>query len=483
MPPPVMPPPVKPPLVPVPLPAPMTQNPPNLPPIPPPPAVAPALGCPLNARDIDGWLPMTPPPKYFNPAPHPQTECPFYQFSFQNFLIATQPDASGSPAFLKWNTLENTFGEHAGEPGPEVPIIASGITQAGGRQNQNILVDQNGNAIRYGIHFNQRFVNFVYKNKLTTGEAIKAADRNLKVAEADVIELKSAWQVVPTGQAVPNTFITTKAKIAAIKNVNGQLVEDRADLRDATLILVALHVVFTIPGHPEFIWSTFEHKNLMTGATDLAPYATRLPSATGANNIINQTNHLLYRGGTRAGLANKGNAVAMFDQATQRFAAATNIFRAFPGSLSHQPDLDEDVVNINEFMTAFFATQTRMGRVPAVDRRGHYQMVGAIWLDRSDRDFAVDKKMVNDYTDPEIQAEGPESPKSITGGEDRLSSTAIESFTQDANSFPNCLDCHNTQAATENGVPLPRNLTGKVMLEPKAFGVSHVFNEVVRLGM
>jgi len=75
---------------------------------------------------------------------------------------------------------------------------------------------------------------------------------------------------------------------------------------------------------------------------------------------------------------------------------------------------------------------------------------------------------------------GSDSAFSITGGEDRLSSTAMESFTQPSASFPNCFSCHDTQATSDNGTPQVRSQL-PVLMKPGKINVSHIFNEVVRL--
>ena len=73
-------------------------------------------------------------------------------------------------------------------------------------------------------------------------------------------------------------------------------------------------------------------------------------------------------------------------------------------------------------------------------------------------------------------ASGTDSPFSILGGEDRLSSTSMESFTQAPDSFPNCFSCHNTQPITTNGTPSYRDSTAEVLLpRPALINVkSHV---------
>ena len=79
----------------------------------------------------------------------------------------------------------------------------------------------------------------------------------------------------------------------------------------------------------------------------------------------------------------------------------------------------------------------------------------------------------------DIQANGPSSPFSILAGEDRMSSTSMESFTQGPASFFNCFQCHDTQAITARGVPLERDSSGTKLLDPKLINVSHVFSQFV----
>ena len=116
----------------------------------------------------------------------------------------------------------------------------------------------------------------------------------------------------------------------------------------------------------------------------------------------------------------------------------------FPGSKSNTTDLDDDVTSINDHAARF-----ARANLPATDRRGHYLLVGAIWQDRPDRSFALNKSLVNDDSIPDIIKNGGDSPLSITGGEDRLSSTAMESFTQAVNSF------RTASVATTRGPPPP----------------------------
>jgi hypothetical protein len=428
--------------------------------------------CPADLKDVEAWLPVTPPVIGCKPPAHPGTECRFYQFSWQNFLIATQPGTDGKPAFFDWGTIENTFGPSAGQPPPATPHLGGGVTQAGGRQ---VVIDQKGHAIYYGMHLNRAFVDFVDLHGLRTADAVRAADPLLELPPG-VVELKSAWQIVDDS-APPADYIVARATVPTLSLVNSQVVTDDSKPRMVTVALLALHVVYTLPGHPELIWSTFQHVDAQ-GITDVAPSAMNNPNATPAGTVVSRAGGALYQAGTTAANGNRGLPALTFDDATQTFPGQrTSIYRLFPGSKSNTTDLDDDVTSINEVMRARFAR----ANLPASDRRGHYLLVGAIWQDRPDRSFALDKALVNDDTIPDIIKNGGDSPLSITGGEDRLSSTAMESFTQAANSFPNCFSCHDTRAATARGVPLARDQTAPMTLGPKMLNVSHIFNEVSRL--
>jgi hypothetical protein len=67
----------------------------------------------------------------------------------------------------------------------------------------------------------------------------------------------------------------------------------------------------------------------------------------------------------------------------------------------------------------------------------------------------------------------------MLAGEDRLSSTAMESFTQAPDNFDNCFTCHNTQAITANGTAFDKDTRGIKLLGPKRINVSHVVSQFV----
>ena len=234
--------------------------------------------CSISAE----WFPITPPVRMFVPTPHPDTECPFYRGAYQNFLVATQPDSQGQPALLHYATLDDAFVSAT----PHAQRNTSGrawlgtVRQAGYR---NVLVDQDGHTLYYGLHMNQAFVSFIRANNLQTVNGILAVDPHLSFPPG-LVEFKTAWKDIdpgdfPGGKVPPpggypgdpgdySNYITTTAWVSHLSTdpQTGIIVEDFDHPRQIRVALVAIHAVYTLPGHPEFVWGSIQHVNL--GAVD-----------------------------------------------------------------------------------------------------------------------------------------------------------------------------------------------------------------------
>jgi len=167
------------------------------------------------------------------------------------------------------------------------------VFQAGAR---GLLIDQNGHPIYFGLHVNSVFDDFLAGNNLKTVNGLIFAPADLQFSKGSV-ELKSAWQVVDD-QNPPKNYITTKATVPKLKLQNGLVVVD-TDTATVTVALLSLHVVFVLDGHPEFIWSTFEHVD-SAGAPDLAPSARANPSLP-PSEVVSTKGFTLYKAGTTVG--------------------------------------------------------------------------------------------------------------------------------------------------------------------------------------
>lgn len=409
------------------------------------------------------WLPVTPTPDYPLPPPHPASDCPFYQAAWQTFLEAAQPDAAGQPAFLGYPRIEDIF-EGGPKPAAEGLDLTSGIRQAG---IGGILIDRNGSPVFYSMHFNDRFADFVAKHGLSTREGVLAADETLSFDEPGIVELKSAWRILDA-EDDRSAYFWKEAWIPRLTVVDGEIVPDPAGgKRLATVGLVALHVVFTMEGHPEFVWSTFEHVG-RDKQPDNAPTALRNPEET-AEDFIPEPgrSYPFYAAGADAtncnlsGMPYPIQLAAAFDEEAQTFTAkgtlSTPVYREFPASKLMTTEVDEALTELNDSVFAAFRQVDPAG----ADPRQHYIQVGATWLDRPDRDFAVGREFAN--------APGEDSDTGPVAGEDALSSIVMESFTQQT--FPNCFSCHDTREVYSSA--------GGKLMERKNINVSHAFSHFV----
>ncbi len=605
-------------------------------------AVAGALNedCPAG----DDWLPLDggdpPPVRMFTPPPHPDTECPFYRGAYQNFLIATTPLENGDAAIVRYATLDDAFtsatphlvrntGNPSADPyanpggaagaaavraGPATGRAWLGaILQAGQR---NALIDQDHHTLYYGLHMNQAFVDFIKANGLDTVSGIMNVDPNLEFPPG-LVEFKTAWKDIdprdftdatgklgtPNGIVSPpgdiknnpilagdpgdySNYITTMAWIPWLTQdpASHLITEDRDHPVQRKMALVAIHCVYTLPGHPEFVWGSIQHVNRkavdpaplayagvsILGAPDSQPNTTgpggvpALPSPMDPQNDDvttppSQFDYLLFKGGTPENAGNSGipQTQLVLVEASQSFTnVPSNVYRMFPGSKSNVLQPDSAVFSLNSNLNDLFDRALAAKSIdPNVDKRQYYRLVAAVWMDKPAL-FGLGpdgqgSSFQNDDTNPLViaaktgnpvpaisqgtfcgtpldstdtsgdmpNANGtnntvpgcltraddlalpgsplPQSPPidpsaefanatagtdlefSILGGEDRLSSAAMETFTQNGE-FHNCFACHNTQPITTNGTPTSLAPQAAVLI-PKAakINVSHLFSEFV----
>ena len=432
------------------------------------------------------WLPATPVAATDRPKSHAEHggDCPFYLAAWQRFLYVTQPDRHGSPRFLKFATIERLFGhglapmfahESARILGlaprsverPNQSLTPSDINQA---KLQGLLVDSSGQPVFYAIHVNQAYQTFLAQHHLRKIRDLEHIPDDLEFPPG-VIELKSAWRIV-SGAQLPSNYFTTSARVPMLAVVDGRVVPTNKT-RSVTVALLALHVVFSLQGHPEMIWSTFEHID-DKGLRDNAPAAPSNPSSVVGDPIVCARQYPLCAAGTHYAevnlLPDDSVYAAHFNPITQRFdkggaTFSTPIIRLFPGSKSdghgpQDPAEDAAVVNINAGMSTLFS---RAGN-HSDDRRQFYQLVGAVWIDDT-KNFTLDKGF-------DIGSkQSTDDPGALLAGEGRLSSTAMESFTQDDGNYPHCFRCHDTHKITSDAHGNP------VLLDAKMLNVSHVISK------
>ena len=285
-----------------------------------------------NCAAGDDWIPGNggppPPVRMFEPTPHPDTECPFYRGAYQNFLIATTPEANGAPALLRYATLfdaftssyptgfvrnsgstdpnkspapyENPGGAMAAAAvlnGPPTGLSMFGIVHQAGQRN--ILVDQDHHTLYYTVSMNQAMVDFIRTNKLDTVKGINAVDPNLELPPGIVLT-KSAWKDIDPRDfpdsngklGTPNGIVPKPTDFASdpgdfsnyitatvwlpwlsLNTTTNKVEEDPDHPVLRKVALVAFHSVYSYPGHPELVWGSVQHVNIKETDPDVQAFA------------------------------------------------------------------------------------------------------------------------------------------------------------------------------------------------------------------
>ena len=397
-------------------------------------------------------------------------DCEFYRAAERRFMWATRPQGD-RPVFVAFPTVEKLFGPASAPLFPQASMglesatfrvtkapnmigsagsddfLGSGIRQAG--DVQGIVADANGNPIFYSIHVSQHFADFIAHNKLTTAAALRQAPDKLPF-EGGVQEFKAGWQIVDDKSPPAGFILVRHAKVPRLRKVGDSLVVDTAHPRDVTLALIAFHVAFALDNHPEMVWATFEHAP--DGVTDVAPSAAANHPATPAISASPNVRYALYAPGSSAAVSNRSATAADFDEATQKFAKPSPIYREFPGSKQDKPQEDGAVLSLADHVR----------KLKGIDVRGKYRLVGAVWLKHPGTSFRLNQAFRNK------PGQSSDEDTAMLSGEGALSSTAMESFTQ--HDFVNCFSCHDTRTVSRDIEPFDN------IVAPKLLNVSHVMS-------
>jgi len=232
--------------------------------------------------------------------------------------------------------------------------------------------------------------------------------------KALIVELKSSWVELP----VPidyGDYITINAQVPDFDVLSDTLWQQKG-LRYATLAMVGMHMAFSVKGHPELIWATFEHVS----------NAPNVPYRYWNNDAGSFGRWLFSSGGV--GTANQARMVMDGDKIRAiagKTIGPTDILRLSPWG-THMAEFARNpnthVISINNNIQR----QLAQG-----DVRKNYIFVGATWG------------------------------MMIKQGSRHLANSTIETFVQPSN----CLDCHDVNTNPLGGT----NALGH------GVGLSHIF--------
>ncbi|HEX5338498.1 MAG TPA: hypothetical protein VFW53_08680 [Gallionella sp.] len=360
------------------------------------------------------------------------SNCDFHQISWHYFLWLTEKMPDGHLRF------ESMYSEQAIDPKTPDAINKDLhlVFQAG---SLGILVNPDGRASYTSIMINKTYRDFVLDNKLYDPETLQKFPATTSFPVGS-LSLKASWRIVGKGEKVGNAY-TRKADVVLLDNVNGKVnfPNNKKIAKDVEVALVGLHIAIVTQHHPEAIWATFEH---LDNAPNMFP---GLPQ----DQAVSEKDYTFYRAQASgkdipASACNLNNASLLsIDVKTQRLSPTTQVCRQYPyggGKSSNQNNIE--AINRSAMLQLSSNSVWR-----------NYSEIGAVWLLGSDA--LVPNWNPNLKTDPAITG-------SVT-----LSSSIIETFTQNVVSQNNCFSCHNTMALTDT--PDDRNI-----LSGKNVNTSHI---------
>lgn len=414
-----------------------------------------APGAQAQCRAPAEWFPHanTPEPDFHAPA----TDCEFHQWGYQTFLWLTQPTGPGRIRLLDLPTAAELFLPGKGPDTldaamlqrlrqqplvltPRVPKLSTpaqidDLHQAGLR---GMLVDQNGRAVYYATHVSPAYYQFVRSNRLFLRDSyLKAAPTTNFPVRA--VTVKSSWRVVAPGEKMDDAF-TTSAVLYPLACRNGGdrcqggdivIDFDRSRARTVQVALAGVHVVGVVEDHPEFVWSTFEHR---TNAPDL-------PTTMASNDPdpVSDRAWTFYAAKTPAKHCNVPNATTVtLDVRTQRLSPISHVFRQFAGGGGDSGDR-ATIASLNR------SVQAQLD--PASVWRNYF-LVGSVWFGRA-----------NDLA-PGLG--GPYIQRRVVGSV-RVSNSTMETQTQLGRR--NCFACHDTAEHGQHGIPAMNMNVSHILLD------------------
>lgn len=409
-----------------------------------------------NCQDSLQWLSQNPIPEpdyanfpcgYSADTDGSATNQSFHQISWQYFLWLTEEITVNGTTMLRCESMFNDASINLSATDPKAKThILGGIQQAGG--SNSVLIDNNGRAVYTTMMINDIYRDFVVQNKLNTVDGMNNVDPNLDFPNG-AMSLKAAWKIVKDDNDIPKGAYTRDAELYTVVNGPSGTVTTSDTYTDPSkhktikerVALVGLHIAVVVEGHPEFIWATFEHN-------DNAP-SYFLQGETDPTGVPSTKDHTFYAANTEEPLCNVSMTGSLrVNETTQVISAAygqsttTQVYRRYEygeGRVSNQGN----IARMNS---------TAKSSLPSNTFAQRYHEVGAIWFNQPN--------ILKPNWSPTVD-------NSIMTGSLRLSSSVIETFTQDPNAQDNCFACHNTSRFNQGTVTLQGKnvLTSHILLK------------------
>lgn len=341
--------------------------------------------------------------------------CDFYKFSWQWFFYLTsKPEGHSERRFQmaeQFPILEGSNKDSCDNKAPKHEffvrttkeskpdgsfVLPERIHQAG--RDRATIYDQQGNVVFYGTRFSRNLCN--------VGKIQSQAQY-----PSGTTELKTAWRVIKSHQT--DRYFSMEADIEGLKGKQ-------------LLGLIGFHLVRATDRHPEFIWSTFEHRDNAPDCTN--PQSTPEPgwSFTSA-----QCAKDLASGNKDKCSFNKANSSKSL---TGKPTQICRLYRDGTKMGDHKSKINSQVVDsLNKQLHKMLS---QLDKDHSMSIWKHYMNVGALWENDTSKPSSVTKNQ---------------------RGSMRLANTVMETTFQDVHLnkgfSSNCFGCHSYKGNQVNTSP------------------------------
>jgi hypothetical protein len=382
-------------------------------------ATAKAAPPPVTVCAADpGWLSPAnkPPTEIGDGIPVSQeTNCQFYQFSWQWLLSLLQPTAAGadSRVFETFNVFQPSQTNQCNQAkltgknnaakalfvrtlktdtGSFDPVLPEEMAQATGQA----LYDQSGNVVLYNVWYNDTECQ-------ATGQGF----------QPNTIEIKTSWRIFTANDP---SYYTMTATVPAISK------------QPLTLGLVGIHLVINTANHPEFVWATFEHDNNAPNCTN--PQAT--PPGNWSFTSVACAACLATQTPEQCAKASPPCAFNAGKSSSSLTGTPNEVCRVYsdgtdPGATTNANNNDTNRANIDALNTQLVGPTGLLTTLPNTNPLSvfkNYYLVGGLWTNGG-----VDSGTPNEQR-----------------GSLELANTTMETFFQQQGN--NCFTCHGYEKAT-----------------------------------
>lgn len=207
------------------------------------------------------WFPhdQTPAPEEGKGSPFDTTSttnCIFHQWSWQKFLYLTKPAKNGKPIFLndliQVDSKMETVQQQAG-----ASLVLADTAQAGSqgvlRSNPAVSINRKEHTVFYGIFIDSTMqaAAIQFKTELLNGSL---KPNNSSTFPVGSLEVKSSWI---------STASIPEANLKGYYITEAAILQKDGSYKNTSVALLGMHVVGVVENHPEFIWATFEHHDMV----------------------------------------------------------------------------------------------------------------------------------------------------------------------------------------------------------------------------